>query len=81
MSPFPFPRFEIPKMNGFRANNDSSSTIIIIGGYSLLESSLHPAPVSLWLDIRIFVTKKRRNASKKETTTSREEARARETPK
>ena len=59
MSPFPFPRFEIPKMNGFRANTDSSSTIIIIGGYSLLESSLHPAPVSLWLDFRYKEKKKR----------------------
>ena len=58
----PFPSLEIPKMNGFRPNTDSSSTIITIGGYSLLESSLHPAPVSLWLDF-CYKEKKKRNQS------------------
>ena len=61
MSPFPFPRFEIPKMNRFRTNTDSSSIIIIDGEYLLLiEYSLHPAPASSWLDFR-YKEKKKRN--------------------
>ena len=49
-----FPSFEIPKMSGFRTNTDSSP---IING-ELLESSLHPAPISLWLDFRYKEKKK-----------------------
>ena len=51
----PFPSFEIPKINGLRTNTDSSS---IIDGEYLLESSLHPAPASSWLDFRYKEKKK-----------------------
>ena len=51
----PFPSFEIPKMITFRTNTDSSS---IINGEYLLESSLHPAPASSWLDFRYKERKK-----------------------
>ena len=53
----PFPRFEIPKMSEFRTNTDSSS--IIIDGECLLESSLHPTPLSLKLDFHYKEKKKR----------------------
>ena len=59
----PFPSFEIPKMSGFRTNTDSSS----INGEYLLESSLHPAPVSLWLDFQYKEKKKCRNNSKRKS--------------
>ena len=56
MSHFPFPRIEIPKMIEFcQTNIDSSS---IIDGEYLLESSLHPAPISLRLDFRYKEKKK-----------------------
>ena len=58
----PFPGFEIPKMSGFCRNNiDSSSNI---DGEYLFESSLHPAPVSLWLDFRYKEKKKRKSIGK-----------------
>ena len=54
----PFPRFEIPKMSDFQSNTDSPS-IIFHGEYLLhVESSLHPAPISLWLDFRYKEKKK-----------------------
>ena len=56
----PLPSFEIQKMNGFRNNTDSFS---ILNGEYLLESSLHPAPVSLWLDFRYKEKKKQQNRS------------------